>query len=578
MPLSWNVANGSQQSTVDQVSDLTLPAALAAFGGGDIGGGVSGSQPSTNALPLNNLLQLYQQPLLGSLLSSLICANSASSVNNQSSAFQLLQLLQQQQQQPNQQQNSNLQSILNSQILPTSSSLNLNVPSSKPVSNNNNTTYRIENISRAEKRSTGTHCSEESGDDERHDDDNLSTSTTSAQLFIDTPQKRHSEETAKNSPSSSTDFRRTLSCTIFDKQNQQQLSRTQQFSSLMGVNDGQLSASGKRKKTRTTFTGRQIYELEQKFEQKRYLTSAERAQLAKMLKVTETQVKIWFQNRRTKWKKINDGRQRNIVQAAAVANHQSLADSAARIAQQLGGGNGNSGAPRVIISSNQMLGASITGSTPPSVVVQHDGPELSTSHSSPTKLQQQRPLTSFNLQNTFGNITGQNNDIRQALFLASLNAAANNQTNQGSSNDSHASMLYALAQLLQAQQNNDNQTQPLQQEEKSKVVNDSTHFQKYTSDQNTTMDEPKLKQSRMSVNSAETDNIHDNYGELTNDIFSSIFKFSFHPVEKQNGIQEGSTTSMSEEEELNQVEASSGHKNSFSPDPLPPANGNIAVE
>ncbi|KAI3378092.1 hypothetical protein SNEBB_001100 [Seison nebaliae] len=61
--------------------------------------------------------------------------------------------------------------------------------------------------------------------------------------------------------------------------------------------------SHRKKKARTTFTGRQIYELEKQFEAKKYLSSSERAELANYLNVTETQVKIWFQNRRTKWKK-----------------------------------------------------------------------------------------------------------------------------------------------------------------------------------------------------------------------------------------------------------------------------------
>lgn len=45
-----------------------------------------------------------------------------------------------------------------------------------------------------------------------------------------------------------------------------------------------------KKKVRTTFTGRQIYQLEQKFENKKYLSSAERAEMAKVLEVTEQQV------------------------------------------------------------------------------------------------------------------------------------------------------------------------------------------------------------------------------------------------------------------------------------------------
>uniref|UniRef100_A0A1A9WEE9 Homeobox domain-containing protein n=1 Tax=Glossina brevipalpis TaxID=37001 RepID=A0A1A9WEE9_9MUSC len=46
----------------------------------------------------------------------------------------------------------------------------------------------------------------------------------------------------------------------------------------------------RKKKARTTFTGRQIFELEKQFEIKKYLSSSERTEMAKLLNVTETQV------------------------------------------------------------------------------------------------------------------------------------------------------------------------------------------------------------------------------------------------------------------------------------------------
>ncbi|ELW62741.1 NK1 transcription factor-related protein 1 [Tupaia chinensis] len=57
----------------------------------------------------------------------------------------------------------------------------------------------------------------------------------------------------------------------------------------------------------TAFTYEQLVALENKFKATRYLSVCERLNLALSLSLTETQVKIWFQNRRTKWKKQNPG-------------------------------------------------------------------------------------------------------------------------------------------------------------------------------------------------------------------------------------------------------------------------------
>ncbi|KAJ0067427.1 hypothetical protein NL108_007887 [Boleophthalmus pectinirostris] len=58
-----------------------------------------------------------------------------------------------------------------------------------------------------------------------------------------------------------------------------------------------------RRKPRVLFSQVQVSELERRFTQQRYLSATEREQLAQVLKLTSTQVKIWFQNRRYKCKR-----------------------------------------------------------------------------------------------------------------------------------------------------------------------------------------------------------------------------------------------------------------------------------
>ncbi|CAK6432605.1 unnamed protein product [Pipistrellus nathusii] len=62
-------------------------------------------------------------------------------------------------------------------------------------------------------------------------------------------------------------------------------------------------AEERRRKRRVLFSRAQTLALERRFRQQRYLSAPEREQLARLLRLTPTQVKIWFQNHRYKLKR-----------------------------------------------------------------------------------------------------------------------------------------------------------------------------------------------------------------------------------------------------------------------------------
>ena len=82
-----------------------------------------------------------------------------------------------------------------------------------------------------------------------------------------------------------------------------------------------VGGGGRKKRSRAAFSHGQVFELERRFGHQKYLSGPERADLAQMLKLTETQVKIWFQNRRykTKRRQLQQQQQQHEVAAATLA-------------------------------------------------------------------------------------------------------------------------------------------------------------------------------------------------------------------------------------------------------------------
>ena len=78
-----------------------------------------------------------------------------------------------------------------------------------------------------------------------------------------------------------------------------------------------------RRKPRVLFSQAQVYELERRFKQQRYLSAPEREHLAQILKLTSQQVKIWFQNRRYKMKR--QQQDKNLELSAAHCGQLALA-------------------------------------------------------------------------------------------------------------------------------------------------------------------------------------------------------------------------------------------------------------
>ncbi|XP_047222137.1 homeobox protein Nkx-2.5-like [Girardinichthys multiradiatus] len=96
------------------------------------------------------------------------------------------------------------------------------------------------------------------------------------------------------------------------------VSREEAAESGLGESERPVQKQRSRRRPRVLFSQAQVFELERRFKQQRYLSAPEREHLATTLKLTSNQVKIWFQNRRYKCKR---QRQDKSLEAAGQQHH-----------------------------------------------------------------------------------------------------------------------------------------------------------------------------------------------------------------------------------------------------------------
>ena len=90
-------------------------------------------------------------------------------------------------------------------------------------------------------------------------------------------------------------------------------------------NSRETALQRKQRKARTAFTDYQLQTLERSFEKQKYLSVQDRQELAAKLNLTDTQVKTWYQNRRTKWKRTTSVGMELLAEAGNLsALHQAL--------------------------------------------------------------------------------------------------------------------------------------------------------------------------------------------------------------------------------------------------------------
>ncbi|XP_043837224.1 homeobox protein not2-like [Dromiciops gliroides] len=145
------------------------------------------------------------------------------------------------------------------------------------------------------------------------------------------------------------------------------------------------SSKSSRKRSRTVFSSEQLEELEKAFLKQPYLVGTERTQLAKQLHLSETQVKVWFQNRRIKGRKQSLEQKKKKVPGPAQVSLSPPMSPQEPSSSSSGEDKDECPAIILVLSSNQQGHGLVDPTQPPASLAVSEGKEVAPQHLSPQR-------------------------------------------------------------------------------------------------------------------------------------------------------------------------------------------------